>query len=106
MLDGAFEKSAIAPDVDVFPLWIRARRTGAPKGKRAPAVAKICDSVYSGIRKRFEFIFGQSEGQRDDTVGMIRDLREVDRRLAALVALEEAGRAQLDQIAVAGRGGG
>ena len=30
---------------------------------------------------------------------------EIDRRLAALIALEEAGRAQLDQVAVAGRRG-
>ena len=45
----------------------------------------------------------QAAGERDHALGVGGDLRHVDRRLAALVALEEAGRAQLDQVAVAGR---
>src|SRR5262249_50433671 len=35
-----------------------------------------------------------------------RDLREVDRWLAPLVAREKTGRGQLDQVLVPGRGGG
>ena len=34
----------------------------------------------------------QATGQSDDTLGMSRDLSHVERRLTALVALQEAGR--------------
>ncbi len=44
--------------------------------------------------------------QHDDALGMRGHLGHVDGRLAALITLEEAVRAQLDQIAVAGRSGG
>ena len=47
----------------------------------------------------------QAAGQSDDTLGMCRDLGHVQRRLTALVALQKAGRRQLDEVAVAGRGG-
>ena len=45
----------------------------------------------------------QAPGEHDHALGVGRQLREIDRRLAALVALEEPGRAQLDQVAVANR---
>ena len=47
----------------------------------------------------------QAARQGNDALRVTGDLREIERRLAALVALEEAGRGELDEIAVAGRGG-
>ena len=46
----------------------------------------------------------QAAGERDHAFGVGRDLLEVDRRLAALKALEEPRRGELDEVAVAGRG--
>ena len=39
-----------------------------------------------------------------DALGVGGDLLEVDRRLAALEALEESGRGELDEVAIPGRG--
>ena len=48
----------------------------------------------------------QAAGEGDDALGMRREQLHVDVRLAAGEALEEAGRAQLDQVAEAGVVGG
>src|SRR5207302_9844759 len=48
----------------------------------------------------------QAAGERDHTLGVGRDLLDVDRRLAPLESLEESSRRQLDQVAIAGVGGG
>ena len=45
---------------------------------------------------------GQAAGERDDALGVRRELAHVERRLAAVQALEEAGRGELDEVAVAG----
>ena len=49
---------------------------------------------------------GQAAGERDDAVGVGGELAHVERRLAAVQALEEAGRGELDEVAVAGVVGG
>src|SRR5947209_7683991 len=41
----------------------------------------------------------------DHAVGVRGNLLEIDRRLAALISLEEPGRGQLDEVAIAGRRG-
>ena len=46
----------------------------------------------------------EAAGERDHALGVGGDLLQVDRRLAALEALEEAGRGELDEVPVAGRG--
>jgi hypothetical protein len=47
----------------------------------------------------------QAAGEHDHTVGVSRELGHIDRRLTALIPLEEPGRAQLDEVAVTGRCG-
>src|SRR5207237_2014322 len=42
----------------------------------------------------------------DHAFSVAGDLLQVDRWLAALIALEEPARGELDEVAVAGRGGG
>jgi len=49
---------------------------------------------------------GQAAGERDQPAAEALDLRHVDRGLAALEALEEAGRGELDEVAVARVAGG
>jgi hypothetical protein len=44
---------------------------------------------------------GQAAGERDDALAVGRELGHVERRLAAVQAVEEAGRGELDQVAVA-----
>ena len=45
---------------------------------------------------------GQAAGQRDDALAVLRQQLHVDVRLAAVQPLEEAGRGELDEVAVAG----
>ena len=49
---------------------------------------------------------GQAAGERDHAVGVALDLSEVHRRLAPVQAFQEAGRGELDEVAVAGVVGG
>ena len=49
---------------------------------------------------------GEAAGERDDAVGVAREAVEVDARLAAVEALEEAGAGELDEVAEALVGGG
>ena len=44
---------------------------------------------------------GQAARQRDHALRVALELAEVDRRLAALQPFEEAGRGELDEVAVA-----
>ena len=44
---------------------------------------------------------GQAAGERDDALAVGRELVHVERRLAAVQALEEAGAGELDEVAVA-----
>ena len=48
----------------------------------------------------------QAARERDDSFGVGGYLLEVNRRLAALESLQKAARAELDEVAIAGRGGG
>ena len=65
-------------------------------GVRARLVRPLLEQVLAEARL-------QAAGERDHALGVRRHLLEVDRRLAALIALEEAGRGQLDEVPVAGR---
>ena len=49
---------------------------------------------------------GQAPGEGDDPLGVLLDLGQVDARLAALQPLEEAGRRQPHEVAIAGVVGG
>ena len=65
----------------------------------ARQVGAIADQVLAEPRL-------QAAGQRDQPVAVLGQLCHVHRGLAALVALQEAPRGQLDQVAVAGGVGG
>ena len=65
--------------------------------------ARVLDAVFGETLAEAR---GQAAGERDHALGVARDLLEVDGRLAALQSLQEAGRGELDEVAVAGVVGG
>ena len=82
-------------EVDV----VGAERGHQLRGVSAGQVGPVVDEVLAEARL-------QATGERDHALAVLGELGHVHRRLAALVALQEARRGELDQVAVAGGVGG